>query len=64
MRAIANRRCTMAALDRIKSFFTRSKPQAKVERAKPAATGTEGAAPKAPETKPSGSGEQTSAGGV
>jgi hypothetical protein len=54
----------MAALDRIKSFFTRSKPQAKVERAKPAATGTEGAAPKAPETKPSGSGEQTSAGGV
>jgi len=53
----------MAALDKIKSFFTRSKPQAKVEEAKAAATSTGGGAPKAPETKANESGEQTKASG-
>jgi hypothetical protein len=51
----------MAVLDKVKSFFKRSKPQAKAEEAKPAAKGAEGEAAKAPESK---TGEQKGAGGA
>ncbi len=54
----------MTVLDKIKSFFKRSKPQAKAEEAKPAAKGTEGEVAKAPESRAGGAGEQKGAGGA
>ena len=52
----------MTALDRIKSFFKRAKPQAKAEETKPAAKGAEGEAPRTPESKAGGASEQKGAG--
>jgi hypothetical protein len=54
----------MTVLDKIKSFFKRSKPQAKAEEVKPAAKAAEGEAAKAPESKTGGASEQKGAGGV
>ncbi len=52
----------MTVLDKIKAFFKRSRPQAKVEEAKPAAKGTEGEVAKAPKSQAAGAGEQKGAG--
>jgi hypothetical protein len=54
----------MTVLDKVRSFFKRSKPQARAEEAKPATKGAEGEAAKAPESKAGGAGEQKGAGGT
>jgi len=49
----------MAVLDKIKSFFKRTKPEAKAQQPKPAAKAAGEKAPEAPEKKASESSQQS-----
>lgn len=52
----------MTAMDKIKAFFKRSKPQVKAEGVKPVVKGAETEVAKAPESKADGATEQKGVG--